>query len=565
MVHKLSLGNLGRSSAHWGSGPRLAAVRRRAARVIRTPAFGIAVITPLVFAGAVGASPPSAHARPRRRSHTAGRRRLLPGPVRHVVVAVTKTPDAASTSRDRQHLRLRRPRSWSVRLAALRIPTIALTAYRNAERMMASAVPRLRHQLEPAGRHRAHRVDARQRRRHRRARHRGQPDLRARARRHAARQRGHRAERRRPAASSTPARWARCSSCPAPGRATPPTATATARPTCRTSSTRRLAAARYLCSGGLNLRDQSQVMTAILRYNNSMAYAQNVLGWAAAYATGVVPVDLPPITGPIPPIGDAHLEQLPRASAPACRSTRRAARQRSAGARAADQPGPHGRRQPDVRAAARTPAGVGAAGSHAARTGAEPAAGDGAAAAELPGVLPRHQPARRGAATLPPEALPPGIVPPPAGPPGSRRHRSHRPTRAAGRGRLSTGTGTRPGRTRGHGACARPARLTGDRASAAIGPRRRRLDSAVMSSNVAAELGSRRPHRAGQGDRPRAAQADHRARHGQERHRRRRRRRARRDLPDHLRVPEEDRDHRTRHRRPSPTCPAPARSRSAST
>jgi hypothetical protein len=69
-----------------------------------------------------------------------------------------------------------------------------------------------------------------------------------------------------------------------------------------------LAAARYLCSGGLNLRDPSQVMAAILRYNNSMSYAQNVLGWAAAYATGVVPVDLPPITGPPPPIGDAHLE-----------------------------------------------------------------------------------------------------------------------------------------------------------------------------------------------------------------------------------------------------------------
>ena len=45
-------------------------------------------------------------------------------------------------------------------------------------------------------------------------------------------------------------------------------------------------------------------MAAILRYNNSMAYAQNVLGWAAAYATGVVPVDLPPIVGPPPPIGD---------------------------------------------------------------------------------------------------------------------------------------------------------------------------------------------------------------------------------------------------------------------
>jgi membrane-bound lytic murein transglycosylase B len=69
-----------------------------------------------------------------------------------------------------------------------------------------------------------------------------------------------------------------------------------------------LAAARYLCTGGLNLRDQSQVLSSILRYNNSMPYAQNVLGWAAAYATGVVPVDLPPLTGPAPPLGDAHLE-----------------------------------------------------------------------------------------------------------------------------------------------------------------------------------------------------------------------------------------------------------------
>jgi Transglycosylase SLT domain len=69
-----------------------------------------------------------------------------------------------------------------------------------------------------------------------------------------------------------------------------------------------LAAARYLCSGGLNLRDQSQVLSSILRYNDSMPYAQNVLGWAAAYATGVVPVDLPLLTGPAPPLGDAHLE-----------------------------------------------------------------------------------------------------------------------------------------------------------------------------------------------------------------------------------------------------------------
>jgi membrane-bound lytic murein transglycosylase B len=77
-----------------------------------------------------------------------------------------------------------------------------------------------------------------------------------------------------------------------------------------------LAAGRYLCSGGLNLRDQSQVLSAILRYNNSMPYARNVLGWAAAYATGVVPVDLPPITGPVPPMGDAHLESGPEGLGP---------------------------------------------------------------------------------------------------------------------------------------------------------------------------------------------------------------------------------------------------------
>ena len=76
-----------------------------------------------------------------------------------------------------------------------------------------------------------------------------------------------------------------------------------------------LAAARYLCSGGLNLRDPSQVMAAILRYNNSTAYAQNVLGWAAAYATGVVPVNLPPITGSAP-IGDAHLDANPEGLGP---------------------------------------------------------------------------------------------------------------------------------------------------------------------------------------------------------------------------------------------------------
>ena len=108
--------------------------------------------------------------------------------------------------------------------------------------------------------------------------------------------------------SATRAQWARCSSCPAPGHGMPPTATATAWPIPQNLYDSTLAAARYLCSGGLNLRDPSQVMAAILRYNNSIPYARNVLGWAAAYATGVVPVDLPPVTGPAPPLGDLHLE-----------------------------------------------------------------------------------------------------------------------------------------------------------------------------------------------------------------------------------------------------------------
>ncbi|WP_078278759.1 lytic transglycosylase domain-containing protein [Mycobacteroides franklinii] len=69
-----------------------------------------------------------------------------------------------------------------------------------------------------------------------------------------------------------------------------------------------LAAARYLCSGGLNLRDHSQVMSAILRYNNSVAYAQNVLAWAAGYATGVIPLNLPPLTAAdVAPERKAHL------------------------------------------------------------------------------------------------------------------------------------------------------------------------------------------------------------------------------------------------------------------
>jgi len=58
-----------------------------------------------------------------------------------------------------------------------------------------------------------------------------------------------------------------------------------------------LTAGRYLCSGGLDLRDLGQRTRAILRYNNSMAYVANVTAWSLGYATGAIPGQdaLPPI------------------------------------------------------------------------------------------------------------------------------------------------------------------------------------------------------------------------------------------------------------------------------
>lgn len=50
-----------------------------------------------------------------------------------------------------------------------------------------------------------------------------------------------------------------------------------------------LAAARYLCSGGLNLHESDHRMRAVLRYNNSAAYASTVLAWSSAYAAGGTP------------------------------------------------------------------------------------------------------------------------------------------------------------------------------------------------------------------------------------------------------------------------------------
>ncbi len=171
-----------------------------------------------------------------------------------------------------------------------------------------------------------------------------------------------------------------------------------------------VAAARYLCSGGLNLRDQSQVMAAILRYNNSMAYAQNVLGWAAAYATGVVPVDLPPITGPVPPIADVHLDNYQGLGPGLPMNVLGLPANDPLAVVPLFDLGPHGRGEPDgqradVRAAART-GGCEHADDDAAGTGTEPAAVDAAApvdaaaaaAADLRGVLRGDEPTRCGAA-----------------------------------------------------------------------------------------------------------------------------------------------------------------------
>ncbi|MEV6767113.1 lytic murein transglycosylase [Nocardia sp. NPDC051030] len=50
-----------------------------------------------------------------------------------------------------------------------------------------------------------------------------------------------------------------------------------------------LTSGKYLCSGGLDMRDPAQQTRAILRYNNSMAYVANVMAWETAYGSGLAP------------------------------------------------------------------------------------------------------------------------------------------------------------------------------------------------------------------------------------------------------------------------------------
>ncbi|MCP2278647.1 lytic transglycosylase domain-containing protein [Nocardia amikacinitolerans] len=62
-----------------------------------------------------------------------------------------------------------------------------------------------------------------------------------------------------------------------------------------------LAAGKYLCSGGSDLRDPAQELRAVLRYNNSLSYASDVLSWSAAYRTGGAPARVTIDPGLIPP------------------------------------------------------------------------------------------------------------------------------------------------------------------------------------------------------------------------------------------------------------------------
>src|SRR5579875_1734657 len=304
-----------RIGGRWDAHPALATVRRQLRRltktsvfgaalprqlsgVTQTPVFGVIVIVALVFAGAVGAAAPPfrAPAPTVRGTGITPVAAVVPvssDPAGPMVVSLVRPLKAfhiaaATVSAPPPTVVVNSP-------GALGIPSMALSAYRNAERMMANAYPNCGiswNLLAGIGRIESMHANG------------GATDARGTAVRPIYG----------PALDGTLPGNEVIVQNSAPGRVTfaramgpmqflPGTwaryasdgdGDGVADPQNLYDST--LAAARYLCSGGLDLRDSQQVLSAILRYNNSMPYAQNVLGWAAAYATGVVPVDLPPRT-----------------------------------------------------------------------------------------------------------------------------------------------------------------------------------------------------------------------------------------------------------------------------
>ncbi|MFV0496263.1 lytic transglycosylase domain-containing protein [Mycobacterium sp.] len=293
----------------WRVGPALAKARSRALRLTRTPVFGVAMISPLILAGAASAGAPGVQGKAPSRTEITPVAAVGPAP------RIDQSgPTVVSAQRVKTNFHVAAgtssappPPTAVNSTGALGIPIMALSAYRNAEQKMATAAPDCGvswNLLAGIGRIESSHAGG------------GAVDARGTAvnpiygpaldgtlpgnevivqsgignRVTYARAMG--------PMQFLPGTWARYA-VDGDGDGVPD-------PQNLFDST--LAAARYLCSGGLNLRDPSQVMASILRYNNSTSYAQNVLGWAAAYATGVVPVDLPPIVGPPPPLGDAHLE-----------------------------------------------------------------------------------------------------------------------------------------------------------------------------------------------------------------------------------------------------------------
>lgn len=80
-----------------------------------------------------------------------------------------------------------------------------------------------------------------------------------------------------------------------------------------------LAAGRYLCSGGLDLRNPADEGAAVFRYNNSPAYVADVLAWSAAYAVGAQPVTDVSVSAPVaaPPTSEPGAPDiLPTSGAP---------------------------------------------------------------------------------------------------------------------------------------------------------------------------------------------------------------------------------------------------------
>ena len=70
-----------------------------------------------------------------------------------------------------------------------------------------------------------------------------------------------------------------------------------------------LGAAIYLCGGGRDLTQRSQLKAAILQYNHSDEYVANVLGWIDQYTAAAKGPDLTNVSGKVRAVIDAALSQ----------------------------------------------------------------------------------------------------------------------------------------------------------------------------------------------------------------------------------------------------------------